>query len=183
MARQPLSAELVIRLVRREELSGAERQAVISLCNRAFEEDCEPALRTFTDATHLLGHVEGALVSHALWYTRWLEVGNGPLLRTAYVEGVATEETHRGRGYASALMRRLVKEVDGYDLAALSPSDAQFYARLGWELWRGPLSIRSGGGLIPSPSDEEVMIYGLAKTPALDISAPLSTEWREGELW
>jgi hypothetical protein len=56
------------------------------------------------------------------------------------------------------------------------------YARLGWEFWRGPLFIRRAGRLIPTP-DEEVMILRLPKTPPLDLEAPLSVEWREGELW
>lgn len=178
-----MSTQLEIRIVRREEQSEVERGAVVSLCNRAFEEDVEPALESFMDATHLLGNDGGALISHALWYTRWLQIGDGPLLRTAYVEGVATEQEFRGRGFASMLMRRLAQEIEEYDLAALSPSSAAYYARLGWELWRGPLSIRTEEGLIQSPSDEEVMILRLPRTPELDIHAPLSAEWREGELW
>jgi aminoglycoside 2'-N-acetyltransferase I len=140
-------------------------------------------LASFSDATHLLGVVDGVLTSHALWYTRWLQAGDGPLLRTAYIEDVATEEPYRGRGYASMLMRRLAEEVKEYDLAALSPSDSAFYTRLGWELWRGPLCIRTAAGLLPSPPDEEVMILRLPQTPALDVYAPLSAEWRVGELW
>jgi aminoglycoside 2'-N-acetyltransferase I len=65
----------------------------------------------------------------------------------------------------------------------LSPFNVKFYERLGWELWRGPLFIRTEKGLIPSPTDEEVMIFRLPETPDLDLTAPLSVEWREGEAW
>ncbi|MFN2202330.1 MAG: GNAT family N-acetyltransferase [Caldilineaceae bacterium] len=177
------ASQFEIGIVRQQELSEKERAAVVSLCSRVFEEDYAPALASFIDATHLLGLVDGALVSHALWYTRWLQTGNGPLLRTAYVEGVATEESFRRRGYASSLMERLVGELNAYDLAALSPSRAAFYARLGWELWDGPLFIRTETGLLPSPLDEQVMIYRLPGKPQLDIRESLSAEWREGELW
>ena len=180
---RPLQPQLEVRKDAGADLSGPAYRAVISLCSRAYEEDYEPALRTFADAVHLLGEVDGVLASHALWYTRWLQVEGGPLLRTAYVEGVATEEVYRRRGYASALIKLLVTQIGEYDLAALSPSHAAFYARLGWESWRGPLAIRTEAGLLPSPSDEEVMIYRLPRTPALDIDALLSAEWREGELW
>ena len=67
-------------------------------------------------------------------------------------------------------------------LFASSPSFAVTYARLGWEFWRGPLFIRRADRLIPTP-DEDVMILRLPKTPPLDLEAPLSAEWREGELW
>lgn len=174
---------LKVRIVPSRNLFDADYRTVLELCSRVYEEDYEPALRTFQDAVHLLGEVNGALVSHALWCTRWLQVNGGPLLRTAYVEGVATEEAHRRKGYASTLMRRLVGEVAEFDLVALSPSNDGFYARLGWELWRGPLAVRTESGTVPSPSDEWAMIYRLPHTPRLDIYAPLSIEWREGEVW
>ena len=82
------------------------------LCNRAFGEDLEPLLDTFVDATHVLGHYDGSLASHALWVTRNLQVGTSPLLRTAYVEAVATEQTYRNRGFATAIMKRVADEME-----------------------------------------------------------------------
>jgi aminoglycoside 2'-N-acetyltransferase I len=104
------------------------------------------------------------------------------LLRTAYVEAVATAPQQQGKGYASATMRHLATQVQEFDLAALSPSDPAFYRRLGWELWLGPLSIRNGQALLPTP-DEQVMILRLPRTPLLDLTQPLSAEWRPGEIW
>ena len=104
-------------------------------------------------------------------------------MRTAYVEAVATDAEYRNRGFASAIMKHLIGEIQDYDMAALSPSSVAFYERLGWELWRGPLFIRKNDNFISSINDEEVMIFRLPKTPVLDIHAPLSAEWREGELW
>lgn len=169
--------------MRSDSLSDADRRAIISLCNRAFEEDLEPLFNTFVDATHVLGYWDGSLVSHALWITRSLQVGAGPLLRTAYVEAVATEPAYRHRGLATAIMKRLADEIQDFDLAALSPFSPAYYERLGWELWRGPLFVRTENGLSPFPGDEEVMILRLPGTPDLDLGAPLSAEWREGELW
>ena len=177
------ASDFEIKVVRKHDLSESERMAVIALCSRVFEEDFVPLLATFTDATHLFGVVENNIVSHALWYARWLQVDDGPLLRTAYVEGVATAEAFRRRGYASLLMERLIAEVTAYDLAALSPSRAAFYARLGWEIWHGPLFIRTETGLRPTPDYEELMIHRLPRTPALDTTDRLSAEWREGDLW
>lgn len=174
---------LSIQVVRSESLSDTDRRNIISLCNRAFGEDIEPLFNTFVDATHVLGYYDGSLVSHALWVTRNLQVGTSPLLRTAYVEAVATEQTYRNRGFATAIMKRVADEIQGFDLAALSPFSVAYYERLGWELWRGPLFIRTESGLLPSPDDEEVMILRLSGTPDLDLSAPLSAEWREGKLW
>ena len=138
---------------------------------------------TFPEPTHVLGYRAGTLVSHALWVTRWLQVETDRMLRTAYVEAVATERAHRGRGYATAVMKRLAEEIQAYDLGALSPFSVAYYERLGWEQWRGPLYIRTKTGPVRSPSDGEVMILRLQNTPALDLDAALSAEWREGELW
>jgi aminoglycoside 2'-N-acetyltransferase I len=178
-----VKGHLGIQVVRSESLSDAERRSVISLCNRAFEEDLEPLFDTFVDATHVLGYYGGSLVSHALWVARDLQVGTSPLSRTAYIEAVATEQPYRNRGFATAIMKRVAEEIQDFDLAALSPFSVAYYERLGWELWRGPLFIRTEDSLLPSPDDEEVMILRLPGTPDLDLSAPLSAEWREGELW
>jgi aminoglycoside 2'-N-acetyltransferase I len=156
--------------------------ALLAMCNRAYEEDLEPLFRTMSDTTHVIGWLGPSVVSHAMWVTRWLQVGDGRPLRTAYVEMVATDPNSQGQGYATAIMRRLATAIADFDLGALSPSDPAFYARLGWESWRGPLAIRTAGGLIATP-DDEVMILRLARTPPLNLDLPLSAEWREGELW
>jgi aminoglycoside 2'-N-acetyltransferase I len=102
----------------------------------------------------------------------------------AYIELVATDPASQGNGYASMLLRALVSKLTKHDIAGLSPSAESFYARLGWELWRGPLFVRTEAGIESSPEDEEVMILRLPRTPAhLDLDAPLSVEWRPGEVW
>jgi len=178
-----MNSALRIEAIKGKDLSSDERKAIIAFCTRAFEEDFEALFSAFGDTTHVLGYQAGMLVSHALWLTRWLQADEGPLLRTAYVEAVATEKAFRGLGYASAIMKRVEEEIQGYDLGALSPFSVAYYERLGWELWRGPLYIRTEKGLVSTPSDEHVMILRLPQTPALDVNVSLSAEWREGELW
>jgi aminoglycoside 2'-N-acetyltransferase I len=167
-------------------ISGAQlsiqRHAILDLCAAAYQEDLSEIITTFPSPTHVLAYVSDQLVSHAAWVTRWLEPQDFGILRTAYIEAVATAPAHQGRGYASAVMRHLATLIEDYDLAALSPSDPAFYERFGWELWSGPLAIRTETGLLDTP-DEEVMILRLPATPPLDLSAPITAEWRIGELW
>ena len=143
-------------------------------------------MRAYFDAVgpgeHLLGWEDGRLASHLMWVTRWLQVRDGPLLRTAYVELVATTPAMQRRGYATALLEYIPLQVTDFDLAALSPAPDALYARLGWGFWRGPLAMRTADGLEPTP-DEEVMVLKLPRTPVLDLEAPLSIEWRPGEVW
>jgi GNAT superfamily N-acetyltransferase len=153
-----------------------------ALCRAAYGEELGEALRAMRPLGHLLGWLDGELVSHACWVERALAPGADRPLRTAYVEAVATAPAYQGRGFASELLRRLVAAVADFALAALAPSDARFYERLGWQRWRGPRAIRRGGALVATP-DEEVMIMRLPRTPALDLDAPLSAEWRAGEVW
>ena len=65
----------------------------------------------------------------------------------------------------------------------LSPFSVAYYERLGWELWRGSLFLRTDSGLIRTPRDGGVMILRLPRTPNLDVNATLSVKRREGELW
>jgi len=178
-----MKVTLQIELIKGKDLSSDEQQAIIKFCSRAFEKELDSLFRAFVYPTHVLGYQAGTLVSHALWVTRRLRAGKGPLLRTAYVEAVATEQAFRGLGYATAIMKRVEEEIQDYDLGGLSPFSVAYYERLGWELWRGSLYIRTEAGLVPTPDDEQVMILRLPKTPDLDINDTLSAEWRTGELW
>ncbi len=173
---------LHIAITSSESLAPAKRAAVIALCNEAYEEDIEPLFATFVYPMHVLAYLGDVLVSHAMWVTRWLQVDAQPLMRTAYVEMVATAPAHQGRGFGTAVMQRLAAEIRDFDLGGLSTGSVGFYARLGWEPWRGPLSIRTDTGLLPTP-DDHMMILRLPNTPVLDVRAPLSAEWRAGELW
>jgi aminoglycoside 2'-N-acetyltransferase I len=163
-------------------LSQSEFNEILDLCSRVFEEDYAPYLQTFQEPVHILGKVEGVLVSHALWITRWMQVGEGPLLRTAYVEGVVTDEEYCRRGYASRVMETLAVQIQDYDLGGLSPAETTLYARLGWENWEGPLYVRKGDGKLLVPG-ESAMILRTPNTPPLDLTAPASIEWREGDVW
>src|SRR5215213_5172219 len=173
-----------IKVIHSKLTSETLRKEIVSLCNRAYQQNMETLFETFVDATHILGYYNNLFVCHALWVTRYLQPGTNPILRTAYVEAVATEANVRKRGFASAMMKYAIGEIQDYELAALSPFRVEYYERLGWERWRGPLFIRTKEGkLMPSLDDEEVMIHRLPQTPILDLNAPLSAEWREGELW
>jgi aminoglycoside 2'-N-acetyltransferase I len=175
----PLSIEVLASAA----LQSRTRQEVLDVCTEAYAEDFTEILAQVGPGVHVLGWMDSLLVAHAMWVTRWLEPGGRSALRTAYVEAVATKPAYQRRGLASGLLARLAREIGDYDLGALSPSDAGFYARLGWESWRGPLSIRKGEHLVAT-TDEEVMILRLPRTPPdLDLTAPLSAEWRPGELW
>jgi aminoglycoside 2'-N-acetyltransferase I len=177
-----------LEVVAADALDHAARAEIIDLCESAYGEDFTRLFEELTGSVHVLARDErGVLVSHAEWVTRWLQPAGHPILRTAYVEAVATAPEQQGRGLATAVLRH-VSDVLGSDsrweLGALSPSDPAFYTRLGWELWPGPLGIRRGDRIDPTPSDEQVMIFWFVRTPATLVTTSLLTaEWRAGELW
>jgi aminoglycoside 2'-N-acetyltransferase I len=174
--------ELRLEVIQASHLTSKQLAAIHALCNQAYEEDLTPLFATFIDATHVLGYYGKSIESHAMWVTRWLQAGDNPPMRTAYVEMVATGPSFQRRGFATAVMRRLADEISDFDLGGLCPAEPELYAKLGWVFWRGPLFIRTPERVIITP-DERVMILRLPNTPALDLELPLSAEWREGELW
>lgn len=176
--------DLKIRTSNSATLSAHDRNRILLLCDRAYGEDLRESFETFAAPIHVFATLDDVIVSHALWITRWLTPGERPPLRTAYVEAVATDPAYQGRGLASAVMRRLIIEVEDFDLAALCASDdgQRLYRRLGWEPWLGPLSIRRGRQTIETP-EESIVIHRLPASPPLDPREPMSAEWRPGELW
>lgn len=174
--------KLELLTVRSHEMTPAQLEAMIALCSEVFQLEYARYMDLCPDRVHVLGYVEGALVAHALWLDRPLRIGAGPWLNAAYVEGVATRAASRGQGYGSRVMRRLQCEIAAYDLGALSPAIPEWYARLGWLLWRGPLYIVEGSETQITPG-ERVMVYPTPRTGALDLEAPLSAPWRPFEPW
>ena len=179
MAAKALSAIMHIERVPTQSLSGSVLAELRELCDLAYR---QPVFETFGGGEHVLGRHRGRLVCHAMWITRWLQPQGHAPLKTAYVELVATHPDHRRRGYATAIMKRVAVEIADEELGGLSPATHRLYERLGWRFWRGPLFARIDGGTLAT-TDERVMVLRLPRTPSLDLQAPLSVEWRAGEVW
>jgi aminoglycoside 2'-N-acetyltransferase I len=166
------------------DLNADERAEVLALCSEAYEEDFAWYLELLVDATHLLARVEGELVSHAAYVPRQLRIGAARTpLHCAYIEAVATRVRWQGLGYGTAVMRSIPPLLGTFDIAALSPSESGFYARLGWEMWRGPRRYLKDGVLVETP-EEEVMVLQLAHDKSvISLDDDLEIDWRPGEVW
>ena len=174
-------------------MSLAERREIQRLCAEAYGENLSHLFAAYRPDLHVLARLgDEMLIGHAMVVTRWLQVGKGPLLRTGYVELMATDPAWQGKGVGRAVMQALAQAIarNGYELAALCPADTRLYEHLGWEYWRGPLFVRescpaggASGGVTATP-EERIMIMRLPDSPELDLDLPLSVEWRPGgELW
>jgi aminoglycoside 2'-N-acetyltransferase I len=164
--------------------SPAVQREAIDLCRIAYGEDLTEGFESVGASVHVMIRDGDSLVSHAMWCTRWLQVDDQPLLKTAYVEAVATHPQYRNRGLASRIIRRLVAEIPAdFQLAALCPATIPLYERLGWRRWLGTLSARMPNGELVATPDEIVLIHELPERPPIDVRRPLSVEWRRGEVW
>ena len=169
-----------------EELSAETRSAIVELCVIAHQEEDFRNLFSYVPSGgwHFLLFEGSELVSHALVTTRWLQPEGHPLLKTAYIDAVATLPAAQGRGHGSALMRSLATSIDrDYEIGCLETERIGFYERLGWEVWRGPLAGRSEQGLIPTPEQSGIMVLPLSQTPALDLDSLLTIECQGTRIW
>ena len=180
-----MTDRLTIQTSRTDDLPVATRLAIVHLCTEAYQKDFSPNFSSIPpDGLHSLGYFGDQLVSHAVVATRWLQTEKMPMLRTAYVDAVATYPTHQGRGFGSAVMRHLASFIaDDYEIACLVTARVSFYDRLGWELWRGPLAGRSETGLVPTQDQKGIMILRLPRTPALNLEVLLTIECQPGRIW
>jgi aminoglycoside 2'-N-acetyltransferase I len=156
------------------------------VCVAAHEnEEFRKLFTTFipSGGRHFLGSRGRELVSHAVVTTRWVQPEGLRILKTAYVDAVATLPTQQRLGHASAVMGRLAAEIDDYEIACLQTDRAAFYERLGWEVWRGPLAGRSEHGLIATPQQRGVMVLRLPGTPQLDVVTQLTIECQPTRIW
>jgi aminoglycoside 2'-N-acetyltransferase I len=169
------------------ELTERDLDAMRALFAAAWPEEAYTRAdwRNLLGGTHVLLEIDGSLASHASVVDRELRIG-GHALRTGYVEAMATWPELQRRGYGTRVMRRVNEHIaDRYELGGLDTGSQAFYERLGWERWRGPTSVRTRGGERRTPEEDGyVMILRTPSTPApLDLDAPISCEWREGDVW
>jgi aminoglycoside 2'-N-acetyltransferase I len=181
-ARDPLEIDTR----RTSELDEIARADVVQLCIEAHQEPDFENLFSYLppEGLHVLARRGDKLVGHAVVTNRWLQPEGLPLLRTAYVDAVATSPATRGRGVGTAVMHRLAEAIgEDFDIACLETESVSFYERLGWEEWRGPLAGRSDDGLIPTPGQKGIMILRLRGTPELDLNLLLTIESHPARIW
>jgi aminoglycoside 2'-N-acetyltransferase I len=179
------SEELSVAMLPSEAVTPRLRTEIVDLCNVANDTDAFHELFALipTGGRHVLVRREGVLVSHAVATIRGVQPGGLPVLRTAFLDAVATHPEHQGRGYGSVALRRMATEIAGDEIGCLQTDVAGFYERLGWETWRGPLAGRGPDGLVPTPDQTGVMILRLARTPPLDLDAQLTIECQPRRIW
>jgi aminoglycoside 2'-N-acetyltransferase I len=144
------------------------------------EHDWEHAL----GGVHALAYEDGELVGHAAVVQRRL-LHAGRALRAGYVEGVGVRADRRRRGLGGALMAEVERVIGGaYELGALGATDhaAALYAGRGWQRWQGPTFALTPEGVVRT-AEEDDGVYVLPVSVALDLSGPLTCDWRDGSAW
>lgn len=175
-----------VREVRSAELTPAELAELRSLFDAAWpgggfdEHDLDHALGGW----HWLIELDGRIASHAAVVPRLLVAGERPL-RTGYVEAVATLPAVERRGLGSAVVAAAGDHILArYALGALSTGRHGFYQRLGWRRWRGPTFVHTPDGPVRTTEDDgSIMVLPTPASPPLDVAAPLTCEWRAGDVW
>ncbi|MDT7762464.1 MAG: aminoglycoside 2-N-acetyltransferase [Mycobacterium sp.] len=162
----------------------ARRMVIEAFAGEFSDADWEHAL----GGMHAFICSHGALVAHAAVVQRRL-MYRDTALRCGYVEAVAVREDWRGQGLARALMDSVEQVLRGaYQLGALSSSEAgrHMYASRGWLPWRGPTSVLAPAGLTRTPDDDNglfVLPVCLPDNLALDTTAAITCDWRDGDVW
>jgi aminoglycoside 2'-N-acetyltransferase I len=133
---------------------------------------------------HVLVEDGGTIVAHGSVVPRAIEIDGRPI-RTGYVEAVATRADRQGEGLGTRLMTEIAKVIaDRYELGMLGTGSHHFYERLGWRTWRGPSSVRTRDGVRRTPDDDGfLLVLTTPSSPPVDLTAPISCEWRPGDVW
>lgn len=176
---------MTVEVLASHELTAALAAEVRALLDRAFEgefsdEDWQHALGGW----HVLARERGAVVAHAAVVPRVLHVDGRPV-EVGYVEAVATDPAHQRTGLGTAVLREAGALVaQHFAMGALSTGAHALYARLGWERWLGPTSVRDGDREVRTPEEDDgVMVLRLPGSADVDRTSPLACEARTGDDW
>jgi aminoglycoside 2'-N-acetyltransferase I len=124
---------------------------------------------------------------HTLGGLHVLATEEGREVATGYVEGVATRADRRGLGLATRVMREVGRVIEhDHQLGALSDGTRipGFYQRLGWETWQGPTWAAGPRGPERTADDDgSILVLRTPATAELDLTAPITCDWRPGDIW
>src|SRR5574341_1093247 len=122
---------LTLSTARTAALDSAARQSIVDLCTEAHGEDFGPLFSYLpSEGLHALGSLGDLLISHAVVTTRWLQTEELPLLRTAYVDAMATLPAYQSQGYGSDVMSFLAQSITpDFEIACLQTGRNGFYTR------------------------------------------------------
>jgi aminoglycoside 2'-N-acetyltransferase I len=182
-----------LRRLATQDLTATEIAAIRVLLWAAFDDDesyesdepfSEDDWEHSLGGLHFVLDLDGEIVAHASVVERELHVDGRPL-RTGYVEAVATAPDRQGRGLGSIVMQDATAYIrERFELGALGTGRHSFYGRLGWLRWKGPSGVRTRGGIRPTPDDDgDILVLPTPSFPELDLAAPISCEWRPGDVW
>lgn len=178
-----------VRRLRTDELGPDALAAIRRLLDAAFGDDPEERF-TEEDWQHALGglhvilDIEGEIAAHASVVARSLRIADRPI-RTGFVEAVAAGPAFRRRGFGTAVMRDVGAYIrDRFEIGALGTGEHGFYERLGWQRWIGPSSVRAPDGERATADDDGyIMVLPTPTSPPLRLDAPISCDWRPGDVW
>jgi aminoglycoside 2'-N-acetyltransferase I len=133
---------------------------------------------------HWLIEVDGRIVSHASVVPRELYLGERALA-AGYLEAVATLPELEHRGLGSAVVAAAGEHITATsELGALSTGRHHFYERLGWRRWLGPTFVRTPDGPLRTADDDgSILVLPTPTSPTLDLTVPLTCDWRSGDVW
>src|SRR5438105_9977099 len=119
-----MSESIMVTSARTEDLNTETQASIIHVCRTAHQEDDFTHLFSYIPCggIHVLAYREHEVVSHAVATTRWLQPEDLPLLRTAYIDAVATLPAYQGQGIASTLMRHLATVLADFEMACYRQS-------------------------------------------------------------
>jgi len=110
---------------------------------------------------HLMGTVDGQLVSHAGMVNAEVRVAGQPM-RVGGIGGVVTVGTAQRKGYAARMLQQALAYMGEtwqveFGMLFCLPHVLPFYAGLGWQEITAPVSIAQPEGRVPSPLAAMVM--------------------------
>jgi aminoglycoside 2'-N-acetyltransferase I len=178
---------VVTRILESRDMDTPTRLEARRLWDRAFgarfdDNDAEHAF----GGVHVLAFDGERLIGHAAAVPRRLKFGDQEWRDVGYVEAVAVDPDHQGRGVGRHVMQALHAEVASrWPIAMLSTGRAtSFYAGLGWERWGGrSFTLTAAGDVVADDEHGGLMILRIDPSAVPDLCLGVTCEDRSGDAW
>lgn len=167
-----------------EVLNPDEERKIILMLEKAFEGDfaTEDWEHTF-GGSRFLGFLNSELIAHGAVVPREIRV-DGEVLKVGYIEGIAVDPKHWGKGFGSNLMAAISLHCRSeFIFSMLSTDQKAFYRSHGWEDFLGQSYVLEEGIEVRTADEDSGLMYLPGLKTGTVSPKKVVCESRSGDVW
>lgn len=167
-----------------QQLTTTHLQQLNALFIDAFEQNfSDDDFEHLYGGIHIIASANTIIIGHAALIPRTIHIDGSPY-QVGYIEGVAVASTYQRQGIGAQIMRQIT-DMAAHDfvVAMLSTGEHDFYARFGWQRFKGESYVDNHGTIERTADEDEGLMVLTNLTHLNQPGIAWVCDWRTGDVW